>query len=279
MTFIGIVTLLLAFGIGVAMLMTFAQLWVTTILNGLLARTWLSRNLFFGGDLHPNHHQLLHSNFKFYRALPIRSQKLFRRRVRVFLEGRTFHGRHGIVVTEEMQVLLSACAVKITFGLDHFVLDSFQNIFIYPKEYYSNNTGNMHKGETHPVGAIVFSWKDFLHGIENEADNLNLGLHEFSHAFVLELKKGNIPDEKLAEHFLELKRIIFKPEIREAVVQHGYLREYADENYMEFFAVCIESYFETPDQFNQHMPAVYKQFCKMLNQDTHRLYLKAEVNV
>ncbi len=249
---------------------------VGSAIRRLYSRTWLSRNPFIGRDLQSNYHQLLHSNFKFYRALPAQSQKLFRRRIRVFLRKRTFHGRDGLIVTEEMKVLLSASAVKITFGLDHFVFDTFNNIFIYPEAYYSKNTGNMHKGETHPVGAVVFSWKDFLHGIENEEDNLNLGLHEFSHAFVLELKNGNIPDEVLTEHFLELKTVIFKPEVRKLVVEHGYLRAYAEENYMEFFAVCIESYFETPDQFAAQMPVVYRQFCKMLNQDTHQLYLRAQ---
>lgn len=272
MTFLGIMSLLLAFVIGIGIMMTVAQLWITTLFNGLLARTWVSRNLFFGKDLSPGYHQVLYSNLKFYRALPPSSQKLFRRRVRFFIKGRQFHGRHGLEVTEEMKVLLSASAIKLTFGLDHFVFDSFKNIFVYPEPYYSTTTGNMHKGETHPVGAVVFSWKDFLHGIEDEEDNLNLGLHEFSHAFILELKKGNIPDELLMEHFLELKKVIFNPRVRQAVLNHGYLREYGQENFMEFVAVCVESYFETPDQFRAQIPALYAHLCKMLNQDTHHLY-------
>ena len=277
MTFLGIMSLFLAVLVFGGIAMTVAQLWVTTLFNGLLARTWVSRNFFIGSDLQPNFHILLHSNFKYYRSLPPKSQRLFRRRVKVFLSGREFHGRNGLVVTEEMKVLIAASAVIITFGLDHFVFTTFKNIFIYPRTYTSTTTGNEHKGETHPAGAVVFSWFDFLYGIQNEEDNINLGLHEFTHVFVLELTKGNIPDKMLLQDFLELKKAMFKPHVREEIMSRGYLREYGNENFMEFMSVCIESYFETPQEFKLTLPAIYNHLSKMLNQNTYQLYSNSGV--
>lgn len=277
MTFLGLMSLFLAFLIFGGILMTVAQLWVTTLFDGILARTWISRNFFFGGDLHPKYHPLLHAKFKYYRSLGPADKRLFRRRIKVFLNGRKFIGREGVAVTEEMKVLLAASAVKITFGLDHFVFSTFKRIFIYPEPFISTTTGNLHKGETHPAGAVVFSWQDYLHGIEDEGDNLNLGIHEFTHVFVLELAKGNIPDPVLRDYFLELKNVVFKPHVREEIMSRGYLREYGNENFMEFMSVCIESYFETPHEFSAALPAVYKHFSKMLNQDTHKLYSNSGV--
>lgn len=277
MTFLGIVSLFLAFLIFGGIVMTVAQLWVTTLFNGLLSRTWISRNLFFGQDLHPNYHTLLHSNFKYYRSLSPKSQKLFRRRIGVFLKGRNFHGRDGLAITEEMKVMIAASAVIITFGLDHFVFETFKNIFVYPRSFTSTTTGNEHKGETHPAGAVVFSWFDFLYGLEKEEDNINLGLHEFTHVFILELTKGNIPDKLLVQDFLELKNAMFKPHVREEIMSRGYLREYGNENFMEFMSVCIESYFETPQEFKLTLPAIYNHLSKMLNQNTYQLYLNAGV--
>lgn len=246
-------------------------------LRNAYSRTWLSRNTFRGKDGVLKHHQLFVDHYKFYQALPQKSQTLFRRRVTRFLKDKRIVGKQSVVVTDEMRVLIAASAVKLTFGLDDFKFEGFKNIFIYPERYYSKMTGSMNKGETHSLGAIVFSWKDFMEGVSVHDDNLHLGVHEFTHALVLDMKKGNMYDPYFLDVLKDLHELMERPNMREAVLNKGYLRDYAEENFMEFLAVSIESFFETPTMFKENLPPVYERICKLLNQDTHQLYLRAKL--
>jgi Mlc titration factor MtfA (ptsG expression regulator) len=46
-----------------------------------------------------------------------------------------------------------------------------------------------------------------------------------------------------------------------------YLRDYAFTNTHEFFAVCVEHFFETPLHFYQKYPDLFKDLCNVLNQN------------
>jgi Mlc titration factor MtfA (ptsG expression regulator) len=45
------------------------------------------------------------------------------------------------------------------------------------------------------------------------------------------------------------------------------LDKYAATNYQEFWAVCIETFFERPEEFKKQMPNLYFALCHLLNQD------------
>ena len=78
--------------------------------------------------------------------------------------------------------MIAASAVQLTFGLETWDLSYFTQILIYPSEYKNPQTGRYHKGETNLGGFMCLSWSDFIEGIKNPTDKVNLGLHEFGHA-------------------------------------------------------------------------------------------------
>ena len=47
----------------------------------------------------------------------------------------------------------------------------------------------------------------------------------------------------------------------------SYLRVYGGANKEEFFAVCVEHFFETPHEFKLQLDDIYKHLCILLNQD------------
>jgi Mlc titration factor MtfA (ptsG expression regulator) len=49
--------------------------------------------------------------------------------------------------------------------------------------------------------------------------------------------------------------------------QHPFLRKYASTNIHEFWAVCIEHFFEAPLEFRKQLPELYRAMSKILNQD------------
>lgn len=47
----------------------------------------------------------------------------------------------------------------------------------------------------------------------------------------------------------------------------SFLRSYASTNQQEFFAVCVEHFFEASKSFRENLPQLYSHLCILLNQD------------
>lgn len=168
-----------------------------------------------------------------------------------------------------MKVMISACAVQLTFGLPRVYLQHFSKILIYPTEYYSSITKQFHKGEVNPAfGAIVLSWKFFVDGYIYPTDSVNLGLHEMAHALRLEniIHNDEVDffDDALVEQLDDIAlRMCALPE----QPMESFLRPYACSNPHEFFSVAVENFFERPAEFKSTLPEVYTIMRKLLNQD------------
>ena len=171
------------------------------------------------------------------------------------------------IVTEEMKVTISATYVMLTFGMREYLNPLFKRIVIYPDIYYSSQNDNYHKGEFNPrLESIVFSWKHFKEGIDISNDNLNLGLHEFTHAFhIYALKSDKVTFVLFNESLQNLFRVVSKPEVKQRLVASGFLRDYAYENQFEFIAVILEHFFETPHLFKSKYPELYQHVSSMIN--------------
>ncbi len=204
----------------------------------------------------------LEKNFRYYQDLNVDEKEEFSRRIIKFLRTIEFEGRKGLVVTRKMQLLITATATKLTFGYDEqYLIEGLQKIIIYPEEYYSRLTKTYNKGETSSAGFIVFSWKGFLQGLQNEHDNINLGFHEFAHAL---LNSFSYSCEGYFNSFFE---IIKQEHIIKELKQAHLLRDYAYTNRMEFMACVIETFFESPEQVFKTSPELYNLFSDLLNQD------------
>jgi Mlc titration factor MtfA (ptsG expression regulator) len=223
---------------------------------------------FFLKSLTKEQKEILVGQFKFYKKLSQRHQQFFEHRVAAFIKDKTFVGREGLFVTEEMKVLISATAVMLTFGFRDFYIGLIGNIFIYPDEFYSNANESYHKGEFNPkLQTLVLSWSDFQKGFENEKDNINLGIHEFAHAIHLNsIKERDVSSTIFSDSFKELTDLLAKEaELRKSLIESRYFREYAYTNQYEFVAVIIESFIESPEEFRLQFPEVYKKAKQMLN--------------
>ncbi|QHI38478.1 Protein MtfA [Kordia antarctica] len=203
----------------------------------------------------------------FYSKLTPKEQRVFEHRVLRFIRYHTFVGRENLFVTERMQLLISATAIMLTFGFSRYLLSKFETILVYPEHYFSNVTKQFHKGEANPTyKTIVFSWEDFEEGIKIEDDNLNLGIHELTHALHFSFLTE---DSYHASHFLKHYKLLLlslrKKEAQKRLIEMKYLREYAFENQYEFLSVLIEHFFETPDEFRSKLPNIYNRVKLMLN--------------
>jgi Mlc titration factor MtfA (ptsG expression regulator) len=205
------------------------------------------------------------SGFDYYKPLNQEGRKKFRERTIQFMLHREFEGGNGLEVTTEMKILISAAAVQLTFGLSKYKIPSLEKVIILPETFRLHMRGDLYKGAV-KGSRMYLSWKDFQEGYA-EKDNLNLGLHEMTHALKLNLLLGSRFDQLFANrlgYWEEKVEQIFRESDGKAF---SFFRKYAQANSAEFFAVCVEYFFENPADFRSKLPEVYYMLSFLLNQD------------
>lgn len=176
-----------------------------------------------------------------------------------------FRGLDGLVVTEEMRVLISASAIQLTFGLNSYKLESLQIIFIFPDTFHLSARSPEYKGAT-TSHFMYLSWKAFQEGYQTSDDNLNLGLHEMTHALKLTLHLGHRFDKLFAGRMEYWEELVSK-QFKKLSITKTFLRSYSQANTEEFFAVCVEAFFESPEKFKRELPEIFQLLTFLLNQD------------
>jgi hypothetical protein len=228
-------------------------------------------------QLQESQKQILTQNFQFYKQLKPKYKRYFEHRIANFINTYEFVGR-DISVTEEMKVTIAGTAIMLTFGMRDYLNPLFKRIIIFPDIYYSDQTENYHKGEFNPrLESIVFSWKHFKEGIEITNDNLNLGLHEFTHAFhIHSLKSDKATAVLFNESLQNLFKVVSNPQLKEQLINSGFLRDYAYENQFEFVAVLLEYFFESPQEFKSKFPSIFIKVKHMINYN-EKYFIASEI--
>lgn len=223
---------------------------------------------FYLRKLNPVQNKILKNHFVFYNKLTEKQKKYFEHRVASFIKDKDFIGRDGVIVTDEMKVLIAATGVMLTFGFRDFYIGLISKIVIYPTKFFSKINNEYHKGEFNPkLKALVISWEDFKLGFKNSHDNINLGIHEFTHAIHLNsIKERDISATIFSDLFKELTDLLtHKESLRLKLLDSEYFRTYGYTNQFEFLAVIIENFIETPTEFKSQFPEVYSKVKQMLN--------------
>ncbi len=227
----------------------------------------------FSKKLNEHQRSIISNSSTFYNLISDKNKSKFENRVVKFINYHDFIGREGVVVTQKMKLLIAETAVKLTFGYKSYLFSVVDKIIIYPKDYFSQSSKKQHKGEVNPkYNAIVFSWKDFKEGIKIENDNLNLGLHEFTHAMHFSFLSEKTPSSNyFLNNFNHLLKFLQDKDAQNKLINAGYLRAYAFENQYEFLAVLVEHFFETPKTFKEKLPEIYYLIQRILKIDIEKL--------
>ena len=211
--------------------------------------------------------EFLESSVLFYQKLNEKQKVYFEHRLVKFLRNYDFIERDGFKMTPEAKVLMASSYIKLTFGMRKYLTSTFNKIIVYPTSYYSLITKQYHKGEFNPgLKLIIFSWEDFLLGEVVLNDNLNLGIHEFTHALTFHGKQSKDVSARIFYRaYLEIIKFMRNPDNSTEVIESGYFRDYANTNALEFVSVIMEHFFETPEDLKQKFPKLYFKIERMLN--------------
>ena len=219
-------------------------------------------------SLSDNQKIVLKQQFSFYNKLTKKEKRYFEHRVASFILDKDFIGRDGLLISDEVRVLISATAVMLTFGFRDYYIGLISKIVVYPSAFFSNTNQQYHKGEFNPkLAALVLSWEDFKKGFFNEGDNINLGIHELTHAIhINSLKERDVSSTIFSDSFTELFELLNTNEsLKLRLLESDYFRRYAFTNQFEFLAVVIENFIETPQTFKNQFPIIYSKVKQMLN--------------
>jgi len=215
---------------------------------------------------HAQYDKLLAQYMPYYRKLDSEKKELFLHRTLIFMSAKEFKF-NDIEKEDRIPLLISAAAIQLTFGLDHYMLDYFTTIYVLPNKYRYGGNEVPFQGHVSDDG-IYFSWENFLQAFANYNDGDNVGLHEMAHALafvnVMEDEGGDDGFRSRFTEFSKTGKMIFE----EIQVKGNYLLgSYAATNYNEFWAVSVEKFFEQPAAFRALLPELYKAMCELLNQD------------
>jgi MtfA peptidase len=206
--------------------------------------------------------------FRYYTTLDAEWKLIFVRRVVKFIRSKLFVPQRGFELNNQVKAIISASAVQLTLGLKEWSIDYFNTIILFSSDFKNEISGLKLKGETNLNGFVSFSWKSFIDGYRIPDDNLNLGLHEFTHALRFNGVRGHESDEFFNGYFPKWLSYAKNEFSRLKKGQASIFRKYGGANINEFLSVVVEHFFESPEEFEKELPLFYSATAILLNQRT-----------
>lgn len=216
---------------------------------------------------------------------------------RELIRTRHWEGVQGLVLTDEIRVIIAAQACLLILALPGEPFPGVREILVYPRTFVPRHVCDPRKwlqasepqrplpleGESWGNGVMVLSWEAVREGARNPGDGSNVVLHEFAHE--LDYERHLTAGLELAE-FVDgaattMAPSVPDPEAWRRVIQASYerlseriaahapsaLNEYGGTNIAEFFAVATETFFEKPVQLAREDPDLYAQLRRLYQQD------------
>jgi len=217
-------------------------------------------------DKHAIYDRIIQQYTPYYQRLDAVQRDRFLKRTLIFMASKKFEFVE-MEEEEHMALLISAAAVQLTFGLEHYLMDHFNTIYILKNDYHFGLMNVPFQGHVSDDG-IYLSWNNFMRGNANDHDGDNVGLHEMAHALAyVNFTAHNGEDEGFKRRFWRFSRVGMPILERLQAGEITMLGTYAATNREEFWAVCVENFFERPSSFKIQLPELYDAMCNLLNQD------------
>jgi Mlc titration factor MtfA (ptsG expression regulator) len=212
--------------------------------------------------------EILRDRYDHYDRLPPSLVPRFEDDLRIFLLEKRITGVE-VVATDELRVLVAASAVTLSLGWPEFEWDALAEVLLYPQDFdrdYSYDNPEL-SGQTSGWGTVILSAPTLGHSFDDPDDGYHVGLHEFAHLLDMEAAdfRGTPagldgPDAArwaaLAEHEMERMRR-----------GRSVLDDYGAEDVVEFFAVAVEGFFETPLALRKRHRELYELLSRWFRQD------------
>jgi MtfA peptidase len=227
--------------------------------------------------------EILRRRMPAFARLPADLQLQVKKHVQVLLAEKPFIGCAGLVITDEVRVLIAAQAALLLLNRQAGGFGNLRQVLVYPGAFVvereqADAAGLTHAtrralaGESWQQGQLLLSWDDVLAGAADPADGHNVVIHEFAHQ--LDQARGHAngaPWLGRREGYGRWARVLNAEfeglRQRLARGEDGLIDAYAATDPAEFFAVVSEHFFEQPAPLAAAHPALYAEFAQLYRCD------------
>lgn len=224
--------------------------------------------------------EVLQRRWPGWQQLPADLQLQLKKHTQVLLAEKPFIGCQGLVLTDEMRVLIAAQASLLLLNRRAGYFRNLRQVLVYPGAFLVDravNEGSVVRderralaGESWQQGQLILSWDDVLQGAATADDGRNVVIHEFAHQLDQESGRANgapwlaTPARRqrwaavMAREFEQLRAQLQGP----GSGVGGLIDPYAATDPAEFFAVVSEVFFEKPSELAAAHPALFREFAQ-----------------
>ena len=226
--------------------------------------------------------RILQQRVPYVAALPADLQVQLRQHILVFLAEKPFLACGGLVLTQEMRVVIAAQACLLILNRPATYFPNLRQILVYPGPFVVNrvradSTGVLQDlrqvlaGESWSQGQVILSWDDVLEGAADPADGRNVVVHEFAHQLDQETGHANGAPQLgsraqrkrwlkiFSEEFALLQQRTEAGAMHPQAPSDSLLCDYGATSPAEFFAVASEVFFELPRCMAQEHASLYQE--------------------
>lgn len=192
-----------------------------------------------------------------------------------FLSAKRFVGASGLVVDDDMRLVIAALASWPVLHLGHAALRGWTSVIVYPEGFRAKRTDEdeltgviteYHEdlaGEAWERGPLILSWADIEEDLAEPDDGVCVVVHEIAHKLdegsgevngMPRLPRGVSPSEwasTFTRAFRALEELLDQGRDADSLID-----PYAAHSPEEFFAVCSEYVLCRPDLLAEQFPEV-----------------------
>lgn len=228
-------------------------------------------------------HAWLAQHIPWYERMPPALRERLHGLLHVFLNEKRFVGCNGLVVSDEMRVVIAGYACLLVLNRpgvpNRDLYDELLSILVYPTAFIvreiDEEDGIVTEGDSVLSGQawdskrIILSWEDVQ---EARTEPANVVLHEFAHYLDMEdetmdgapgLGSAEAYEQWSTVFWDEYERLIEELEAGVASL----LDPYAATEPAEFFAVATETFFHQPVELRERHAQLYEQLRKYYRLD------------
>ncbi|MCP4503631.1 MAG: zinc-dependent peptidase [Deltaproteobacteria bacterium] len=221
---------------------------------------------------------LIEERLSFAADMDQEERKVWLEHLKIFAGEKNFEGIR-LELTDEMRVVISGCAARLSRHIGFEVYDRLHSILVYPNSIALERTSGegplAHEklvevlGLHNSNGAVILSWDDVEKGLRFPHDGHDVALHELAH--VIDASDGahdGTPILSRSADYSAWARVFSESfaRLQESPRKHP-VDDYGATNEAEFFATATEAFFEKPKRMLAKEPELYEQLCSYYGLD------------
>lgn len=216
---------------------------------------------------------ILRRNVAHYAMLSEGERAKVRDILRVLIAEKSWEGRGGLHITDEIKITIAAVSSLVLLGIEHDYFSRVDAILVYPGSFQTPNleddweddfiSETVAEGQAVYRGPVILGWRHVLDESRDPSCGHNVVIHEFAHQldFLDGAIDGTPPLATPADEANWAKVMTAAFRHHQDLLKRGrktFFTQQAGDDETEFFAAASESFYCQPHDLDAVAPAVYE---------------------